>query len=63
MSKDKASKADVQTTPANKLPVPDMETESAAEIVYGSEDNVESRSAFNQENQNQAQNSNGESTI
>jgi hypothetical protein len=48
-TKDKASKWDVQTTPANKLPVPELDTESAAEIVYGSETNLSERSAFNKE--------------
>jgi hypothetical protein len=47
-SKDQASKAEVQSTPANKLPTPEMDTESAAEIVYGTEDEQEaaSKSAF-----------------
>lgn len=48
-SKDKASKWDVQTTRANKLPVPELDTESAAEIVYGTEKNLAERSAFNKE--------------
>lgn len=46
-SKNRASKSDVQTTPGNKLPVPELDTESAAEIVYGSENDAAGRSAFN----------------
>lgn len=46
-NKKRASKADVQTTPGNKLPVPELDTESAEEIVYGTGDNPQSRSAFN----------------
>jgi len=46
-NKNRASKADVQTTPGNKLPVPELDTESAEEIVYGASDNPSSRSAFN----------------
>ncbi|WP_164472563.1 hypothetical protein [Cohnella candidum] len=51
-SKNRASKADVQTTPANKLPVPELDTESAAEIVYGTENDMASRSAFNKQDSN-----------
>jgi len=46
-NKNRASKADVQTTPGNKLPAPELDTESAEEIVYGSSDNPAGRSAFN----------------
>lgn len=54
-SKRKASKADVQTTPANKMPAPELDTESAAEIVYGTENANEAagRSAFNKQQQQQ----------
>ena len=51
-SKNRASKADVQTTPGNKLPVPELETESAAEIVYGTESNPAGRSQFNKNKSN-----------
>jgi FMN-dependent NADH-azoreductase len=56
-SKDQASKADVQTTDANKLPVPELDTESAAEIVYGTESEkaVQERSAFNNQQQSNQQ--------
>ena len=46
-NKNRASKADVQTSPGNQLPVPELDTESAEEIVYGTSDNPQSRSAFN----------------
>ncbi len=49
--KKRASKAAVQSTEANKLPVPDLETESAAEMVYGTDENPQSRSAFNKKSE------------
>lgn len=44
------SKGEVQNVPANRMPVPELDTESAAEIVYGSDTNLAERSAFNKKN-------------
>jgi len=43
-SKNRASKADVQTTPGNKLPVPEPDAESAEEIAFGASNNPAGRS-------------------
>ncbi|MDB4868615.1 MAG: hypothetical protein JWR03_2948 [Cohnella sp.] len=49
-SKDKATKAEVQTTELNKMPVPELE-ESATEEVYGSKKDLAEHSLFNKEEQ------------
>ncbi|WP_276353408.1 hypothetical protein [Cohnella caldifontis] len=45
-SRNRATKAEVQTTEGNKLPAPELDAESATEIVYGTENNPASRSEF-----------------
>lgn len=50
ISKDMETKAEVQTTPLNKMPAPELD-ESATEQVYGSKKNLAEQSLFNQEEQ------------
>jgi hypothetical protein len=45
-SRTRATKAEVQTTEGNKLPVPELDAESATEIVYGTDHDPASRSQF-----------------
>jgi len=47
MSKDKATKSEVQTTPLNKMPAPELESETAAEIAFESKSESAVRNTFN----------------
>jgi hypothetical protein len=49
-SDDIATKAEVQTTPLNKMPAPELQ-ESATEEVYGTRTDLSEQSMFNQEEQ------------
>lgn len=45
-SKNRASKADVQSTKGNRMPAPESDMESATELVYGTDENPADRSAL-----------------
>lgn len=49
-NKNRASKAAVQTSPGNKLPVPDTDVEIAEEVGYDSNSNPGNQSALNKQN-------------